>query len=287
MFETFSRSWEITKKSFSVIKSDKEILAFPLLASFFSVLFFLAMAIPFLLTDILRDQLQGYGDFLIYVLVFIFYLGTSFIATFFNVSVVYCAKKRFEGKDPSFMEGLKEAFKRIHLIFLWSIVSATVGLILRILEDSVRRSKQSDLAKMFFNLIIGLLGAAWSVVSIFVVPAIVFDNVGPFQALKNSVHAIKKTWGESLIRHYGLGLAEFVFVLLGLLILIPGIFLLGVVWQLGVALILLFVVYEVVVFLVFSAANTIFNTALYMYAKGHHVKLFGEETLKHAFVNEK
>ncbi|MEM2138794.1 MAG: DUF6159 family protein, partial [Candidatus Woesearchaeota archaeon] len=269
------------------IKSDKEILAFPLLASFFSILFFLTMAVPFLLTDIMREQLQGYGDFLIYVLVFIFYLGTSFIATFFNVAVVYCAKKRFEGKDPTFTEGLKEAFKRIHLIFLWSLVSATVGLILRILEDAVRRSKQNDLAKMFFNLIIGLIGTAWSIVSIFVIPAIVFDNVGPFQAIKNSVHAIKKTWGESLIRHYGLGFAEMIFVLLGLVILIPGIFLLNIMWQLSLGLIILFVIYEVIVFLVFSAANTIFNTALYMYAKGNNVKLFGEETLKHAFKSEK
>ncbi|MEM2131504.1 MAG: DUF6159 family protein, partial [Candidatus Woesearchaeota archaeon] len=131
------------------------------------------------------------------------------------------------------------------------------------------------------------IGTAWSIVSIFVVPAIVFDNVGPFQAIKNSVHAIKKTWGESLIRHYGLGFAEMSFVLLGLVILIPGIFLLNIMWQLSLGLIILFVIYEVIVFLVFSAANTIFNTALYMYAKGNNVKLFGEETLKHAFKSEK
>ncbi|NTV23946.1 MAG: hypothetical protein HGA85_06280, partial [Nanoarchaeota archaeon] len=111
--ETFTRSWEITKESFKVIRSDKEILIFPVLASIFSIVFIVIMALPFLVTDIMQNL--GLGDLSAlpyYLVVFMIYLGTAFIATFFNVAVVYCAKKRFEGGNPTFGEGLSEAIKR-------------------------------------------------------------------------------------------------------------------------------------------------------------------------------
>ena len=190
---------------------------------------------------------------------------------------------KFEGGNPTFGEGLSEAMKRIHLIFMWSLLSATVGMILRILENSVNR-RRNDLGKIILSAIVGLLGAAWSIVSIFVVPAIVFDNVGPFQALKHSVHAIKKTWGESLVRHYGLGLAEFLFILAGLIILIPGILLLFVAWPIGLMICALFVIYIIIIILLFSTADTIFNTALYMYAsKGKTPHVYSADTMKNAF----
>ena len=37
MFNTFGRSWELTKLSFRVIKEDKELLLFPLLGGLFSI----------------------------------------------------------------------------------------------------------------------------------------------------------------------------------------------------------------------------------------------------------
>ncbi|NTV23127.1 MAG: hypothetical protein HGA85_01990, partial [Nanoarchaeota archaeon] len=214
------------------------------------------------------------------------YLGTAFIATFFNVAVVYCAKKRFEGGNPTFGEGLSEAIKRVHLIFMWSMVSAVVGLILNMIESAARESK-SDLTRIILSITSSILGAAWGIVSVFVVPAMVFDNVGPFAALKKSAGAIKKTWGESLVRHYGLGLVQAAFMLLGVLVLIPGIFLLGIIWPIGLGLILVSVIYLVVVVLLFSTANTIFNTALYMYAEGKHQKAFPAEIMKNAFETRK
>jgi hypothetical protein len=286
--ETFSRSWEITKQSFKIIKSDKEILIFPVLASIFSIIFFVFMALPFVMTGVLQQTgLDQLGQVAYYVVIFVFYLGVAFISTFFNVAVVYCAKKRFEGGDPTFGEGFKEAVKRIHLIFLWSLVSATVGLILRLLENSANNKKNNIFGRIIMSIIVGILGTAWSIVSVFVVPALVFDNVGPFKALKNSVSAIKKTWGESLIKHYGLGMAETLFVLLGLIILVPGIFLLSVIWQVGLILSGIFIIYLMVVFLLFGTANTIFNTALYMYAeKGATPKVYALETMKNAFVKK-
>ena len=68
-------------------------------------------------------------------ILFLTYLGLAFIATFFNVCVVYTTKKRFEGGNATFGESVEFAFSKIHLIFAWSLVAATVGLLLRILDN--------------------------------------------------------------------------------------------------------------------------------------------------------
>ena len=286
--ETFSRSWEITKQTFNVIRADKEILFFPIIASFLSIIYFAVMVIPFLMTSVMQalgfDKL---GELAYYLVAFLFYLGIAFISTFFNVAVVYCAKKRFEGGDPTFSEGLSEAFKRIHLIFMWSIVSAIVGIILNGIENTARKSK-NEITKILLSVTRSLLGMAWSIISIFVVPAMVFDNVGPFEAMKKSASALKKTWGESIVRHYGLGFVQGAFIIGGILFLgVPGFLLLLSIFPIGLAVLGLFVIYIVVVSLVFGTANTVFNTALYMYAeKGKTPSAYSHETMKEAFKKE-
>jgi hypothetical protein len=286
IFDTFNRSVDITKKSFHIMMADKEIVLFPILATIFSVIFFAVMAVPFLLTSFMTTMgLDQFGDLPYYVVVFIFYLGVSFIATFFNVAVVYCAKKRFDGGDPTFSEGLNEAFKRIHLIFMWAMVSATVGLILRLLENAASRSK-NYVARFIGSIIVSILGAAWSIASLFVVPAIVFNNLGPFAAVKLSIDSVKKTWGESLVREFGLGMVQFLFIMLGVLIFLVPAFLLLVTEMVTLALIAggLFVIYIAIVFLLFSTADTIYNTALFMYAStGKIPSVYPQAAIQDAF----
>ena len=68
-------------------------------------------------------------------LIFIIYLGLAFITTFFSVATVYTIKTRFEGGDATFFQSLGFACSRFHLIILWSLVSATVGLILKLIGN--------------------------------------------------------------------------------------------------------------------------------------------------------
>ncbi|MBA4057841.1 MAG: hypothetical protein C0490_24205, partial [Marivirga sp.] len=129
----FSRSWMITRLTFGVINKDRELLWFALLSFIFSTLFAIAMIFPSIIptlmeNDFSRDSLQLFE----YVIIFLTYFGLAFIATFFNVCVVYTAKIRFEGGDATFGQSIGFAFSKIYLIFQWSLLSATVGLLLRI-----------------------------------------------------------------------------------------------------------------------------------------------------------
>ncbi|MFH1275777.1 MAG: DUF6159 family protein [Candidatus Woesearchaeota archaeon] len=284
--DTFSRSWEITKKTFHVMKLDKEILLFPILSSVFSIILFLLLVFPFLLTAL---TVTGKADdmYAIYLGIFGLYFISAFSATFFNVGIVHIAKTRFQGGDATFMDGIKIAGKHLKHIIGWSLLTATVGLLLNILESQSR--KKGGVGAIIGRIAASLLGMAWAIVSIFVVPAMVIKGIGPIDALKSSVQTIKKTWGESLVRHYGLGIVRTIVSGIGVfLFLLPGIysFFVGSMNG-GFILIGIFIVYLLIVSVIFSSANTIFNTALFLYAdEGKVPEYFSKEELSHAFVKK-
>ena len=281
MAGVFSRSWHITKLSFRVIKQDKELLLFPILAGIFSIIFILAMLFPTLIVGILGAAGFTGFTFFHYVMIFLTYLGLAFIATFFNVCVVYTAKIRFSGKNATPGETFKFAFSKIHLIFMWSLLSATVGLLLTMLDKIAQRL--GVVGEIILTIIRAILGVMWSIITIFVIPSMVFHDLGPIKAIKKSISVLRKTWGESLIRIIGLGAIQGLFILLGLIVFIPLIVLVSPLGIISVLVMIgLFVMYILGVILIFGVANQVFNTALYIYAEtgkvvgGYDSKILGE-----------
>jgi Family of unknown function (DUF6159) len=281
----FSRSWAITKLSFDVINKDRELIWFALLSFIFSAMFGVAMIFPTVVPALMEkgfteETLEVYQ----YAILFVTYFGLAFIATFFNVCVVYTTKIRFEGGNATFGESIKFAFSRIGVIVQWSPLSASVGLLLRILHNLAARLGKGG--QLIANIIISLMGMAWTIVTIFVVPVLVYEGLGPIDAVKKSARVIRETWGESLIRSIGLGLIQFlVFFLIilvsgGLTYVLANAFegtglLVGI--GIGLALLLL-------TGLIFSVANAIFNTALYVFANNKIVPTgYREEVVKGAF----
>jgi len=286
MANIFSRSWEITKNSFGVILKDKELLLFPILSGFFSLLFVLSMLFPTIIGNLITGVVPELGV-IDYVLLFVSYLGLSFIATFFNCCVVYTTKKRFENKNSKFFETLGFAFSKIHLIFFWSLLSATVGVILNVLENLAEKSK--GLGRFVLQALVKTLGMAWSIVTLFVIPSLVYKNLSPFSAIKDSIKVLKKTWGESLVKYLGLGLIKGLLIALGIVLLIILIF---VVIPLGavavISVVAIFVVYLILLGLIFGIADSIFDTALYYYAlTGKVPSSYTSEQMKEAFHKKK
>jgi hypothetical protein len=284
---TFGRSWALTKLSFDAIGKDKEMLLFPVLAGFFSLLFSGALLFPTVLIDFVRGDHahpRAHFDALAYALLFVSYLGLSCISTFFNVCVVYTTKTRFEGGDATFFQSIGFALSKLHLILAWSLLSATVGLLLHALDQASQRAGM--VGKLVIGILRAALGAMWSIVTLFVVPVMVYEDVGPFTAIKRSAETLKSTWGESLVRHYGLGLIQFLLLLLGV---IGGVGLVYVAATMHLALSIVLVgagalvVYFLGVVLVFAVANSVYNTALYAYASGHRVDAFSRDALDQAF----
>ncbi len=276
----FARSWEVTKLSFKVIKQDRELLLFPILSGFLSVAFLFAMLFPSVIPSFLSGNT---GRILEYVIIGIAFFGLAVIATFFNVCTVYTAKKRFEGGNATFQESIRFAFSKIHLIVAWSLISATVGIILHVIDRIANRAGQQG--RIILRILNGIFGMVWSIVTIFVVPAMVYYDLGPIEAIKKSVKTLRATWGESIIRWIGLGIVQFVCTLAGIIITLLFAFAVsGMGTPAVLAVIGLGIIYVVLVSLVFGIANMVYNTALFVYADTGRVPgSFTKDVVENAF----
>lgn len=199
---------------------------------------------------------------------------------FFNAALVSCALMQFNGEPMTVGDGLRAACRRFPQIFAWALVSATVGLLLKAIENAHEKAGYW---------ISALLGTAWTALTYFVVPVLVVEKVGPIEAVKRSTGLLRKTWGEALLGHYGIGLFS-------LLLFIPVLVLIlatGYVWvQLGETAGIVLAVVAVVAFLLWAAASAalsgIYLTALYQYAAFERVpEGFSPEALGSAFYAKK
>ncbi|MBN1792480.1 hypothetical protein JW826_02240 [Candidatus Woesearchaeota archaeon] len=280
----FARSWAITKLSLDVIRKDKELVMFPILSGIFSLLLMAALIIPALVFSAAAGIAGGdpAAHLMTYAVIFIIYLGLSIIATFFNVATVHTVKKRFEGGNATFGESVNYAFSRMDLILAWSLLSATVGLILNALDHVAE--KLGTIGEIAMRIITSILGAAWSIMTIFVVPAMVYKGLGPIDAIKSSVTTLRKTWGESLIREFGTGFLAGMLAILGAILWFVVIMFSTALGGTAVltALCLAFT-YFVALFVFFGLVNAVFNTALYVYADTGKVPAFNEGVLNGAF----
>jgi len=122
----------------------------------------------------------------------------------------------------------------------------------------------SERAGFIGRMVVGLIGVAWNLACYFVVPVLAFEDLSPGSALYRSAELFKETWGEKVAGGFSLGLIFFFMLIPGFLIWIgafnyagPKGLLVG-----GIFMAAYFLLLSVVS----SAVQGIFNTALYRYA---------------------
>jgi hypothetical protein len=283
MFERIERGWELTKQSIKVLKADKELLVFPLVSGLACLAILASFLAPVILNESLRDQVEKLVDDrspVLWVVLFLFYFVTYFIVIFFNAAMVACAIVRFRGGDPTISTGLSAASSRLPQILGWALVSATVGMLLNALE----RNKRGRSVASFVS---GILGAAWTVMTYFVVPVLVVEKLGPIGAVKRSVSVVRETWGESLTSNFGIGIIVFLANIPGVLAMFGGGYLIQAGQPvLGIPIIIAGVVWMIIVGLVSSALTAISQAGLYLYAADGKVPNgYDQGAFQHAFVH--
>jgi hypothetical protein len=263
MFATIKRSYYLFRGSLHVLNQDRELLLFPLISGILTMAVMVTFMLPIIyaLTALNEvNPMDGVTEGVGYVILFFFYLVTYTITYYFNTAVVSCAIYRMKGGDPDVKGGFRAASARFKEILGWALVSATVGLLLKFIQDR---------ASVVGKFVIGLIGITWSVATYLVIPVIVIEKVGPLDALKESGRLVKKTWGEQVSGNIGFGFFFFL-ILLPVFIIMP----MFVVLQTQIALIIgitVVVIYITLVSLVQSTLTAIFQAALYLYAKEDYV----------------
>ena len=273
MFESFGRSLELVKTSWSILMSDKKLLVFPVLSGIVTIAVILTFLLPLFLADGLTKAIFA-GSVTSYAILFAYYVVSYFVVIFFNTALILCVNAKLNGKDMSVGEGLSNAAKHLPAILGWAILSATVGLVLNLLEDR---------AGFIGDIILSIIGGVWSLITYFVVPVLILEDKGVFDSVKESVSLMQKTWGESIIGSAGMAV---IFVIVGVIAgfgVFATIFLDSPV-VFGIAL-ALFLILVVLLAVTYSAMQGIFVTALYTYAKtGSVPSAFDKNLIQNAFV---
>jgi len=118
---------------------------------------------------------------------------------------VHCTRLYFQGEKVSFKEGINFSMKRLPVIFSWAVLSATVGIIIKAIQEN---------SGSLGNIISGLIGVVWSIATFFVVPILAYENLGPIDALKRSASIMKNKWGESIGASFSFGILSLVGIII-------------------------------------------------------------------------
>jgi len=223
-----------------------------------------------------QDNPNAFNLFYIMGYVLVYFL-LYFVTIFSNVVIVGCAKMRLDGKDPTFGDAWKIGFSRIGPILGWTLLAATVGLLLQML-----RGRMGFIGKI----IVDILGIAWAILTYFVIPVIAIEGVGPIDAIGRSKDILRKSWGEALVTNFGIGL---VFLIAGIIVFVPLFFLFIFAIMSG-ALVFVFAVLAIAVIAivlfaaVYTAVKGIVMAALYKFAMTGKAGFgFEEDSLKGMF----
>jgi len=286
--EKFTRSWRLFGCSFQIMGKNKQLLLFPALAFVFifgCMIFFL---LPILLyptgqpwsdshhwqevlnripgifvNEKIKNAAHAQPSHLSWVMYL--YWGGAYLlmmigGTFCNVAFYNEIIKALAGEKASLMGGLSFACSRFRSIVMWSLFAGLVGIIIQTLEQR---------SGWIGRIVLGLVGMAWSVASVFVIPVMIREETSnPITLLQNSAATLKKTWGEALIGYLGMSFSQSVIVFGTLPPLIVAMFVCLFLNSIGLFLLIFFSWLFVILTFTYlmSCANHIYRCALYVYA---------------------
>jgi len=263
------RSFQLMGQSYRILMQDKELMVLPLISGAVIAVAVAGFAFGFGVDSV---KLQQRGPEL-YIPVFLLYVVTYTVGIFFQAAVIAGATERMRGGNPTIGSALAAARSRMGSIVMWAIVAATVGMILRAISDRLG---------FVGKVIVGLIGAAWSLATFFVVPVLVLEHENVRESFWRSVETFKKTWGETVVGGINLGVAAFcawitLFAVSGLLAML-----------IGTPALALFAAGAVFLMVFFSALQGIYVASLYRYAtEGQTAPGFDKALFDQAFVPKK
>jgi hypothetical protein len=264
---SWRRSGEITAQTWGVIRENRQLLRFPLLAAGWGIAVAAIFMVPAAIVAALSDDLVAR-----IVAVALVAFGTwaaTFVGIRYMAGLVYVADKILKGEPATFDEGMEAVKEHNGALGLWALITVVVGWILSMIQGG---GDDNVVITIIRAILAGLLAAAWSLVTFFVLPVIMLEQATTPQAMKRSVSLIKNRWGEAVVGSFRIGLrVALVFILPGLVIAAVGVALAvaiggvagvisgGVLVLGGVALMVVGMVRQ-------AAARQVFGVALYRYA---------------------
>jgi len=268
--ERTRRGFRLLGVSWRVVRQDRSLMWLPIVSSVVVLVLTSLIFSPVFFTK-LGNGKPSNAKYL-WVLFFVVYFVGTVVATIFNAALVAAAAERLAGRRGSATDGIRLAWSQLHRVLAWAMLTATVGLVLRVLQA------RTGLGKLY--------GLTWSVVTFLVLPVLVCEHLGPVDAVKRSAELFRQRWGEQLVGEGTIGVA--VTIVLGVEFA-ATITLAAIAGSLaGLAAAVAVLALGLVVFVITAATGTaltgIFNAALYRFAvSGEATGLFSRSDLGGSF----
>jgi hypothetical protein len=203
VFDKISRSWTLAGECWDILMEDPALLIFPLMSALAIVLILASFAAP--IWTVYHHHQAALADgstthtakILWYAGTYVFYVISYSIAMFFNSALIAVALRRLDGEPASVQEGLQTAFSNLPAILGYTLIAATVGTMLRAIEERVG---------IVGRIVTAIVGAAWTLATAMTLPVLVVEGAGPVEAISRSLDLLQRNWGENLIGNGGISL---------------------------------------------------------------------------------
>lgn len=250
----FRAGWILLKETWRFMMLDKELLFVPVIASFLFGIVIVGIM------SVLRDPTTVPNEIpTTFALLFMAYVSAAFIAALSQAVISHIVYIRAHGGDANLGQGFTRALTHSFSLFVWSMITSTIGLIINII---------SGRSEILGRIVASILGATWRVLTYFVVPAMVIDNVSAFASIPKSVSVFKQTFGETIVSNISYRLIFFLIFLLQI-VLGVGLTITALIAErevLAVLILLVFMGCIVLTLFILSVFSGILVTLLYIYA---------------------
>lgn len=266
MFDKISRSWALAGQCWDVLKQDPKLLVFPLLSSIALLILLGSFAVPVIAiyhsaAPSVADGTAHTSRLLFYITTYAFYVVTYTVMMFFNSALISVALKRLDGESASIGDGLRTALANLPAIVGYALIAATVGTLLRAIEERVG---------FIGRIVVAIIGAGWTLATAMTLPVLIEEGVGPVEAISRSLDLLRRNWGENLIGNGGISVGIAVIAIPIMIVAMFLTFAAVATHATGtIVLAVLFCAFTVVTIgLVSTTLHTIYTAALYRFATG-------------------
>lgn len=282
--EKRGRTSEILRGSWQILKSNKRLLWLSAIPTFIIGIVLLGTFI-FLLVYYFK-QGEFVKDTLFYISLSLVLILSFFIYFYFRAALIYCIYKFLKNEKVSFKEAFNVAKKNFVKIIKWTFVNSAVGV-----SMGGFAGKETGYVTTLPAM---ATGVTWNLLTIFVIPVLIIENLPVKNAVIRSFQLFTKVWTKAIVFEFSVGWIFAIVALVGVFVIpivlvgLAGTILPFLVNYIEVVIGIaygLFMSTILILGIIVATLREIFIIVLYNYAETGRVPqaYFSEETIKEAF----
>jgi len=179
------RAARLLAASFSVLREDPQLLVFPAVATSLTLVL---GALSFALS-ISHGGGSGNEKDVIFFASLVSAYPITFVSLYCGVALAAVLAGRLDGKSMSAHDGWMAARERIGIIAAWTLVVCTIGAALRVIERYV---------PLGAKIVVAIVDLSWTLATMFAVPVLAYENLGPIDVLRRSSSIFRQRWGTQI-----------------------------------------------------------------------------------------